>query len=432
MPASVNGFVPQKIKLIQTKDNILYLNQITDIGNGYAVQDFEPAYDAYDAFAADDFTVPSGQTWNINYIMTVNSMSDTTDAAPISLVNVYFYADTGGMPADVIHSYKSIPCVYDEYVTYIPLPDTVTLQEGTYWICVQPRYNYEDGGVTYWYANNTNNGAQWVWKNPGDGFGTGATDWTVGTDVPNWQNAAHDLTLTLFFKETYTVTFTAQVNGNPVADVPIKVLNETKVSDENGQATFQLYSGHYIVNVSSPCYEDFSMSFDVQGDMDVDLPLNANDFNVSFIVINEASQPVTNATVLFNDQTLTTNNAGVAATTAPCGKYEFTILKEGYAMYKDSLTVDAQDVSKTIILTDVAASSAKITVFPNPVQNTLYINLNANTEKIQLFDISGKLVYEISNPANKTEIDMHNLEQGVYLLKLWQNNSLNVIKVIKQ
>src|SRR5438874_2268609 len=44
--------------------DVLYDQYNVAGGNSITSQNFEPDYDAYDAQAADDFVVPTGQTWN--------------------------------------------------------------------------------------------------------------------------------------------------------------------------------------------------------------------------------------------------------------------------------------------------------------------------------------------------------------------------------
>ncbi|MHA7944637.1 leucine-rich repeat domain-containing protein [Formosa sp. 3Alg 14/1] len=72
-----------------------------------------------------------------------------------------------------------------------------------------------------------------------------------------------------------------------------------------------------------------------------------------------------------------------------------------------------------------------IKVYPNPIINTLFINLEGKQEfkKAQIFNISGKVLLTTSN----TTIDMSSFSAGIYLLKIENTeNKVAVRKVIKK
>jgi photosystem II stability/assembly factor-like uncharacterized protein len=69
-----------------------------------------------------------------------------------------------------------------------------------------------------------------------------------------------------------------------------------------------------------------------------------------------------------------------------------------------------------------------IKVFPNPVSDTLTINSsNSEVESFSLFDITGKLIVET---FGQNKIDVSNLPQGVYLLKVNVNSGKSFSKKI--
>jgi hypothetical protein len=59
-----------------------------------------------------------------------------------------------------------------------PLPEPMELDEGTYWLSVQAEVL--PGFEMLIKESSTHNGAPYVWKNPGGGFGTSCSDWTPG------------------------------------------------------------------------------------------------------------------------------------------------------------------------------------------------------------------------------------------------------------
>jgi len=68
-------------------------------------------------------------------------------------------------------------------------------------------------------------------------------------------------------------------------------------------------------------------------------------------------------------------------------------------------------------------------VYPNPVADKF--RLNTNVSNLFVYDIYGKLVKSVNNPAD--EIDISSLSDGVYLIRLVDENSQNsIIKILKK
>ena len=134
-------------------------------------QDYEPEFDNYDSFAADDFVVPAGQIWNITEMDVIGESSEPP--APPDSFHVFFYADSGTLPGTLVASRLANP--YSGFVTFvITLTSPVTLAEGTYWVSVQAREDFtapvNGSGAIGWLFQTS--GA--AWQNPGGGFGTSA------------------------------------------------------------------------------------------------------------------------------------------------------------------------------------------------------------------------------------------------------------------
>ena len=62
----------------------------------------------------------------------------------------------------------------------------------------------------------------------------------------------------------------------------------------------------------------------------------------------------------------------------------------------------------------------KVSMFPNPAQNVLNVNIAGNTEKktIQVFDMTGKMVITRSAGQGTTAVDISRLSGGMYFLKV--------------
>src|SRR6187431_3644318 len=75
---------------------VLY-DQYDNIGaNSTSSQNFEASFDAYDDELADDFVVPSGDTWSINQVDAAGVYYN--GLGPAASVNLRFYDNASGLP----------------------------------------------------------------------------------------------------------------------------------------------------------------------------------------------------------------------------------------------------------------------------------------------------------------------------------------------
>jgi len=152
---------------------ILYSQLDLASGNGAPDQDFEAGFDTYDSEGADDFVVPGGIQWQIDEVATVG----TTGTAGGATVNISFHGNAGGTPGAAVCTYTGLTPIDNAGSFTIALPTACVLPPGTYWMVQQTIQEFATGGQHFW-SNRTaaaNNPA--VWRNPGDGFGSGCTDW---------------------------------------------------------------------------------------------------------------------------------------------------------------------------------------------------------------------------------------------------------------
>jgi hypothetical protein len=91
---------------------------------------------------ADDFTVPAGAPWNINEVdvQALNFASPEAGTRGVrtitSIVNVFIYADAGGLPGAQLYASPNTPA--SNPLNYnVPLAGVPPLSPGHYWISVQ-------------------------------------------------------------------------------------------------------------------------------------------------------------------------------------------------------------------------------------------------------------------------------------------------------
>ncbi len=171
---------------------VLY-DQLDQIGDGFMSSHHftDPGSAANTTYAADDFIVPAGETWEVSYVDLAGAYFAWTGTA-IEALNLIFYEDNGGMPGSEIHTLNGLTG-YNELLLdagvhltkyEIMLPSALTFTEGHYWIGVQAVSDNNVTGQWGWCTHvDVTIEAEYHWKNPGDGFGTGFTDWTPASFI---------------------------------------------------------------------------------------------------------------------------------------------------------------------------------------------------------------------------------------------------------
>jgi hypothetical protein len=152
---------------------LLYDQTDNAAGNGAPVQNFEASFDGYDSEGADDFVVPAGG-WTISAINIVSTVG--TPLTTTASVNIY--PDAAGLPGAVATcSYPTAAADVTVAGTAITLPSTCAVGAGTYWVAVEVDVPFGSNGQIFWSNRSTQTNGAAAWRNPGDGFGSGCTNW---------------------------------------------------------------------------------------------------------------------------------------------------------------------------------------------------------------------------------------------------------------
>lgn len=69
-------------------------------------------------------------------------------------------------------------------------------------------------------------------------------------------------------------------------------------------------------------------------------------------------------------------------------------------------------------------SETSVNVYPNPANQTLYVNATSNINKIEVFNTLGQKVMTVSANDNHAQLNTSNLSKGMYMLKLHTDNGV--------
>lgn len=199
-------------------------------------------------------------------------------------------------------------------------------------------------------------------------------------------------------------------------------------------------SGEIKYNIMTNCGEDGSseLSEDIivtlgSGEESCDAPVNlqatveenAPDFNYVFRVTLtwDAVADANSYNVYIDDELfgeVTTNSFVVGSDNEGILVFKVTSnCDNGESDMSQALSVDVKSIG-------LNEYESRLDIFPNPVTDKLYINGSDTIDEVSIFNVTGVMIYKESDLTDN-EIDMSNLGEGLYIIKIKTNNC-NVVK----
>jgi hypothetical protein len=70
--------------------------------------------------------------------------------------------------------------------------------------------------------------------------------------------------------------------------------------------------------------------------------------------------------------------------------------------------------------------------YPNPVIDILTISYSSEITSVQVYDISGRQIRNMSPNSNLVTVDLSDLATSVYVVKVFANDASSEFKVVKK
>jgi hypothetical protein len=97
-----------------------------------------------------------------------------------------------------------------------------------------------------------------------------------------------------------------------------------------------------------------------------------------------------------------------------------------------STAIVTVSVNKCVSINEFSKAGLEAKVYPNPVGNTLTVELNNGSNKvIEITDLSGRLILSKAGDSQAMDLDVTSLADGVYYIKLRSDNMTEVFKIVK-
>jgi hypothetical protein len=155
-----------------------------------------------------------------------------------------------------------------------------------------------------------------------------------------------------------------------------------------------------------------------------------------FTVTDNESNPISNAEIIINAETFTTDERGVVFIKLFSGDYSFTVSAQNYLGADGTVKVNLESIANKAITLQNSASSINnqpkswVKVYPNPVTDILTIE-SEQVNLIEILDIKGSVLLK-TNIESKVQLDIGDYYNGVYLLRLKGINETSLYKIIKE
>lgn len=274
----------------------------------------------------------------------------------------------------------------------------------------------------------------------------------ISSIVFTWGGSATDATVTglpasgiTFVKNSSAKTIT--ITGTPTATLSYSIVTTGTGTAANGSGTITVtgtFSGNQIHNFTVS--GKTSSFYTITGNMNstagsvsyAGLTLTARLKIESSTAITYTTTAASTLTLVFDSNftgTIKVNNisytatSGVVTVSLPAGAN--TITKGSVAnLYYISTTYNTTARMSSHGSVEEEVASAKLALYPNPVSNELNIDSDKAIQKVEVYNLTGALVN--LKAGNNNTIDMSDLANGSYLVKVYTENSLTTKIIIKK
>ena len=160
-------------------------------------------------------------------------------------------------------------------------------------------------------------------------------------------------------------------------------------------------------------------------------------YNISFVVTETpGGNPVEDALVDMYGITQTTNGNGETtfANFSP-GTYAYSISKDGYVIETGEAEVIDDDVlvEVELVISSIGENAySKINIHPNPANDKVIINASVAINKVIIYNNMGQLVKEVNTNSTLLNLNVSDLENGVYYMKVFSADQLVTKKMLIQ
>ena len=98
-------------------------------------------------------------------------------------------------------------------------------------------------------------------------------------------------------------------------------------------------------------------------------------------------------------------------------------------------TFDAKDceiVAHLMYYDGVGEQANSLLVYPNPVSDKLTVKANEHIQSVEIYSLTGTLIYGQKGCSNKVEIQTEDLPSGLYFIRLVTSSRNETLRFVKE
>ena len=164
--------------------------------------------------------------------------------------------------------------------------------------------------------------------------------------------------------------------------------------------------------------------------------------NVEFYVKDNLNNPINNATLVCDNNTLTTDSNGYVSTELVTGwTYPYVLSAPGFITDSGNIAIGNNDtIIYLTLLVDTndineIEGEMSIKLYPNPVKDILQIsfgNYSSKFKTIEVISLSGQVIKSNKTSRQSFSMDMTGINKGLYFIRIYGDNSIKkTFKIIR-
>ncbi|HKJ79451.1 MAG TPA: T9SS type A sorting domain-containing protein, partial [Prolixibacteraceae bacterium] len=214
--------------------------------------------------------------------------------------------------------------------------------------------------------------------------------------------------------------------GEVFSGTSVNFNSELKVTNENGEADFSVFTGEYTYSIDKNSYKNETGAVIVKSDTTFHFYLVRTEAELK-IQLNVDSTPVNDARVIVKNDTLYTSALGIARfKNLPVNQeFHYQIYKDGFKIEVDNLflttdTTIVVSMQKIPTATEQLTGNRDLKIWPNPVNNELTVSASSQIKLIEVFSVQG-IQADVIKPekSNLVKINVSHLKPGTYFVKYY-------------
>ena len=243
-------------------------------------------------------------------------------------------------------------------------------------------------------------------------------------------NLTKDTSKTFSLVPDCQITFNVKDGTKTMSGAVLTMNSINKTTDINGKAVFTGFKpGTFTYTLVLKGFKTITAPITFTDDTTLNVAVQP-DCQISFIV-TDGVKPLEGAEVYFSAVTKTTDDMGIVIyTDMRPATYSYNISLDGYTTITKNLIVKDDTIMNIVLVsTALEQNQSEIAVFPNPTAGTVCIN-GAEGATLEILDMAGKKCMVIKSVSSVSCIDLGNLADGIYFIRIIQDGLIVNKKII--